>query len=142
MKKNVMIGLIGIFAVLIVFAGFFIFSNTSNQSENSLVDSQTNSKLDQVVSGETKEFNILAKQWQFSPGEIEVNKGDKVILNIKSIDVTHGVAIPNFGINEVLSPGKEVRIEFIADKEGTFYFSCSVSCGAGHSGMRGKIVVN
>ncbi len=98
--------------------------------------------MDQVVSGETKEFNILAKQWQFSPGEIEVNKGDKVILNIKSIDVTHGVAIPNFGINEVLSPGKEVRIEFIADKEGTFYFSCSVSCGAGHSGMRGKIVVN
>ena len=89
-----------------------------------------------------KEFSITAKQWQFSPDTIEVNEGDTVILNIKSIDVSHGIAIPNFGIDEFLSPGNEVRIEFIANKKGTFSFFCSVSCGVGHSGMRGKIIVN
>jgi len=37
--------------------------------------------------GEVKEFDVIAKQFSFEPGVIEVNKGDKVILNIKSIDV-------------------------------------------------------
>ena len=89
-----------------------------------------------------KEFDITAKQWQFIPSTIEVNEGDTVILNIKSIDVSHGIAIPNFGIDEFLSPGNEVKIEFVADNKGTFFFACSVSCGVGHSGMIGKIIVN
>ena len=89
-----------------------------------------------------KEFDMTAKQWEFIPNTIEVKEGDTVILNIKSIDVSHGFAISNFGINEFLSPGNEVKVEFIADEKGTFSFFCSVSCGTGHSGMRGKIIVN
>jgi len=46
------------------------------------------------------------------------------------------------GINEFLSPGNTVRIEFVANQKGTFVFACSVSCGVGHGGMRGKIIVN
>jgi len=89
-----------------------------------------------------KEFDVIAKQWQFSPDTIEVNVGDTVILNVKSIDVNHGLAIPKLGIDEFLSPGNTVKIEFIANQEGTFIFACSVSCGVGHSGMRGKIIVS
>lgn len=88
-----------------------------------------------------KEFDIIASQWKFSPNTIKVSEGDNVVLNIKSIDVAHGIAIPSYGINEYLSPGQTVKIEFIADKKGTFTFSCSVSCGVGHSGMSGKIIV-
>lgn len=111
------------------------------------ISTPTDSEQDQIEeelaqTTNIKEFDITAKQWQFSPDTIEVNEGDTVILNIKSIDVSHGIALPDFGIDEFLSPGNEVKIEFIADKKGTFSFFCSVSCGVGHSGMRGKIIVN
>ena len=72
---------------------------------------------------------------------IEINKGDKVRLIVTSIDVPHGIAIPEYGINERLDPGKPVTIEFTADKEGTFTTFCSVFCGFGHINMKGKIVV-
>ncbi|MCH8840000.1 MAG: cupredoxin domain-containing protein, partial [Planctomycetes bacterium] len=77
------------------------------------------------------------RQWNFDPDNITVNEGDTVILNINSIDVTHGFAIQAFGINERLSPGNTVRVEFVADRKGSFSFFCTVQCGAGHTGMRG-----
>ena len=92
-------------------------------------------------SSEVKEFRMTAKQFSFVPETIEVNKGDKVRLIVTSIDVPHGIAIPEYGINERLDPGKPVTIEFIADKQGTFTAFCSVICGAGHRDMKGKIIV-
>ena len=92
-------------------------------------------------SGEVKEFKLTAKQFAFEPSTIEVNKGDRVKLTVTSLDVPHGIAIPEYGINERLDPGNEVKIEFTAEKEGTFTAFCSVFCGSGHSSMKGKIVV-
>ena len=92
-------------------------------------------------SGEVKEFRMTAKQFQFEPSTIEVSKGDKVRLIVTSADVPHGIAIPEYGINERLDPGKPKTIEFTADKEGTFTAFCSVFCGSGHSNMKGKIIV-
>ena len=92
-------------------------------------------------SGEVKEFRMTAKQFAFEPSTIEVNKGDRVKLTVTSLDVPHGIAIPEYGINERLDPGNEVKIEFTAEKEGTFTAFCSVFCGSGHSSMKGKIIV-
>jgi len=133
MKKVVIIGAI----TILILAVFFIFNN-SGSTGSVIRDTQTGT----LTTGETKEFDIVAKQWQFSPNKIEVNKGDTVILNVKSIDVNHGLAIPKLGINEFLSPGNTVKIKFIANQKGTFAFACNVSCGVGHGGMRGKIIVN
>lgn len=91
--------------------------------------------------GETKEFEIIAKQFEFVPNTITVNKGDMVELHIESIDVTHGFSLPDFGVNEVLAPGNDVHVEFLADKTGTFTFSCSVPCGSGHGRMSGQLIV-
>ncbi len=91
--------------------------------------------------GEIKEFEITARQFSFEPNVITVNKGDIVKLKITSADVTHGFAINEFNVNEQLEPGKTVNVEFVADKTGTFSFYCSIVCGAGHSGMRGQLVV-
>ena len=88
-----------------------------------------------------KEFKITAKRFQFEPSTIEVSKGDRVRLLVTSTDVPHGIAITEYGINERLDPGKEVKIEFTADKEGTFTAFCSVFCGSGHSGMKGRLIV-
>ena len=133
-NKAVIIGSIVIFIIVV---GFFIFNDS-----DSTVDAIKNPQTSAFTAGETKEFVIIARQWQFSPDKIEVNQGDTVILNVKSIDVSHGLAIPKLGINEFLSPGNTVKIEFVAHQKGTFVFACSVSCGAGHVGMRGKIIVN
>ena len=92
-------------------------------------------------SGDFKEFRITAKQFEFSPSTIEVNKGDKVRLIVTSADVPHGISIREYGINEQLNPGKPVTIEFTADKEGTFTAFCSIFCGSGHSNMKGKLIV-
>mgnify|MGYP001608666298 FL=1 len=91
--------------------------------------------------GAVKEFKITAKQFSFEPSTIEVNKGDKVRIIITSVDVPHGFSVPEYSINERLDPGKPKTIEFTADKQGTFTAFCSVFCGSGHSGMKGKIVV-
>lgn len=88
-----------------------------------------------------KSFTMTAKQWAFEPATITVNKGDKVKLTITSIDVEHGFALSEFGVNTALAPGKTEVVEFTADKSGTFSYVCSVFCGAGHGGMRGTLIV-
>ena len=89
-----------------------------------------------------KEFNMTAKQWEFIPATITVNKGDTVKLKVTSIDVMHGFGLADFGINKDLPPGTTVDIQFVADKTGTFTFKCTVPCGSGHREMTGQLIVN
>ena len=94
-----------------------------------------------VSDSKIKEFDMAARQWEFEPSTITVNEGDTVRLNIKSEDVTHGFAISEFDVNERISPGQTTKVEFVADKKGEYTFFCSVPCGSGHGGMRGKLIV-
>jgi cytochrome c oxidase subunit 2 len=98
-------------------------------------------EADEQAQPEVKTFEMTAKQWEFIPDTITVSKGDAVRLIINSIDVAHGIAITEFGINERLEPGKVTEVEFVADKTGTFTFYCSVFCGSGHGSMRGTLIV-
>ncbi len=88
-----------------------------------------------------KIFSLTAKQWEFIPSAITVNKGDTVKLKITSTDVAHGFALPDFKIKLDLEPGATKEVEFVADKAGTFSFRCSVFCGDNHSGMKGTLIV-
>ncbi len=128
MKKSIWIIII---ALVVIVAGYLIIF--SNSEDKPLDESAWN--------GNTIEFELTAKQWEFEPALIEVDLGDKVELHMESEDVAHGIVIPEYGISERLEPGEDVHAEFIADKAGTFNFLCNVPCGAGHSGMNGIIVV-
>ncbi|MBI4449488.1 cupredoxin domain-containing protein [Candidatus Uhrbacteria bacterium] len=86
-------------------------------------------------------IRITAKQWEFVPAEIRVRKDTRVILEVTSTDVDHGLSIPDFTINRTLRPGATERIEFTPDKTGSFSMVCSVFCGQGHRGMRGTLIV-
>lgn len=88
-----------------------------------------------------KEFTITAKSWEFSPGTITVNKGDKVRLKITSTDVTHSFLLVDYSINTKLEPGQTQIVEFTADKAGSFSFRCGVPCGSGHKEMTGTLIV-
>jgi cytochrome c oxidase subunit 2 len=90
---------------------------------------------------EVKEFDIIAKQWSFEPSIIEVSKGDRVKLNLESVDVAHGIYIPQFKIGITFNPGEKKEISFIAEEEGEFNFFCNVPCGMGHGSMNGKLIV-
>jgi len=125
--------IVGIIILAVVVGGFWYFNNSGS--------GVTSDTIKGIPSEKIKEFDMIAKQWLFSPNEIEVNRGDTVILNVRSIDVNHGLAIPRLGINEFLSPGNTVKIEFVAHQSGTFDFACNISCGVGHGGMRGRIIV-
>lgn len=119
--------------VMIFLILLFVFFLTACGSKN------TTSELNDAQN--VKEFDIIAKQWSFEPDTIIVDKGDMVKLRIKSVDVDHGISIPEFGVNERLKSGKTVKVEFVADKTGTFTFFCNVICGAGHNNMRGTLIV-
>ena len=69
-----------------------------------------------TVMNSVKEFTVTAKSWAFEPEVITVKQGDKVKLKIKSIDVTHGFALPDFDVKIDLVPNKEETVEFTADK--------------------------
>lgn len=103
--------------------------------------STVSAPAEDVQTGEIKEFDMTAKQWDFIPGTITVNEGDTVLLHVTSIDVAHGFALTEFGVSERLEPGQTVDIEFVADKKGTFTFFCNVVCGSGHSTMNGQLIV-
>jgi nitrosocyanin len=88
-----------------------------------------------------KEFNVEAYQFGFDPAQITVHKGDIVRILVTSRDVPHGFFIKEYNINVPVKKGEVKRIEFLADKAGTFDIRCSVYCGPGHQDMRAKLVV-
>ena len=133
--------------ILFLILGIFLISACTQQKPEDLVGggTQVQQQQEKVISkptGEVKEFKMTAKQFAFEPSTIEVNKGDKVRLIVTSTDVPHGIAIPEYGINQRLDPGIPATIEFTADKQGTFSAYCSVACGSGHKNMKGKIIVH
>ena len=136
MKKTILIGGVIIAALVLV---FFLLRTPQTPLETTPPTETT--PLENPSSQEVREINITAKQWSFEPETIRVKKGEMVRLNIKSLDVTHGFALPALGISEVLEPGKTTTVEFQATREGTYSFFCNVFCGAGHSSMRGTLIV-
>ena len=90
---------------------------------------------------QVKTFNIKMSRFSFDPDTITVSKGDKVVVNATAVDTSHGFNLPDFGVNLVVPKGQTLSTTFIADKVGTFTFSCSVYCGGGHTDMAGKLIV-
>ena len=94
-----------------------------------------------TLAGKVREVSITARQFSFEPSTIRIKRGERVRINLAAIDVSHGIAIPEFGLNITASQGGDVSGEFTADKTGTFDFFCSVFCGSGHTDMKGQLIV-
>jgi cytochrome c oxidase subunit 2 len=88
-----------------------------------------------------KEYNIKLERFKYTPEVIKVNKGDRVRLNIDSVDVEHGFYLDGYGIDELIPEKGFKTIEFVATKSGAFRFRCSTTCGPFHPFMVGKMVV-
>ena len=85
---------------------------------------------------------VEAFKYGFEPDPIIVGLGEKVRLELKSRDVTHGLGIKEYGIDEVVPVGRKATVSFTADKPGTFHVHCTVFCGQGHGDMHGTLIVS
>jgi cytochrome c oxidase subunit 2 len=75
------------------------------------------------------------------PPTLVLPKGERVRFNINSTDVVHGFWIPAFMIQMQNLPGVENRLEFTANKIGTYPGRCNILCGRNHSQMLFKVKV-
>ncbi|MDX1616765.1 MAG: cupredoxin domain-containing protein [Candidatus Promineifilaceae bacterium] len=85
---------------------------------------------------------IEASQFQFDPGVIRVQRGNRVTIELVATDVVHGLYLDGYELEITAEPGQTVHLTFMADRAGTFRFRCSVSCGAMHPFMIGKLQVS
>ena len=109
-------------------AGSLVGSGASEQSDHE--------EPDRVI-------NIVAERFTFVPSKVKLKQGEVVELRIRSLDTNHGFRIRDAGVNVIVPKrGKgDARILFRAQEKGVFPFECSKACGAGHTMMRGRIVV-
>ena len=120
MKKGMAWAWLGLAAVVVAFAPFPFTSTHSPASRT---------------------FNIEASQFAYAPAELRVNPGDTVTIRLVSTDAVHGLYVDGYDISVEADPGQPATLMFVADKPGSFRFRCSVTCGAMHPFMIGKLTV-
>jgi len=94
-----------------------------------------------VTSKEERIFRIEAGNFAYSPAVLNANSGDRVTIELASTDVVHGIYIDGYDISITADPGQPATLTFTADRPGTFRLRCSVTCGALHPFMTGKLQV-
>lgn len=101
---------------------------------------------------------LSAKKYEYSSSPLHVKAGAKILLKITATDHDHGfkiAAVPDGTESSdgagllftspqdcwQLKKGETRAIEFVAQTPGTYTFRCCHSCGFGHRGMKGQIIV-
>ena len=80
-------------------------------------------------------IEIHAKRFSFTPAEITLIKGEKATLSLIADDTTHGLLIPDLGVNVTLPKGKVTKVDVTPKEVGTFHGQCGHFCGVGHASM-------
>ena len=104
-------------------------------------------------------IELVAKKYEYSPAPVHVKAGSMVRLKITAVDHDHGFKIEARADGDKssgkdglvfassqdcwqLKKGETTTIEFLAQISGTYTFRCCHTCGLGHRGMKGQIVVD
>jgi len=90
-----------------------------------------------------KKVNVVAERFDFTPSQIKVKEGTLLEINLTSDDTFHGFRMPSANIDKIIpARGRgSVKVVFDAKEKGSYPFECSRPCGAGHTMMRGVIIV-
>jgi cytochrome c oxidase subunit 2 len=86
-------------------------------------------------------IRVTAKKFEFTPSDIELKKGEPVVLEFTSMDVLMGFSLPDFKLRTDIPPGVVTRLRLAPDQVGSFEFVCDNFCGEFHEDMSGKIRV-
>jgi cytochrome c oxidase subunit 2 len=95
------------------------------------------------TSRKIRKVSVVAERFNFTPSQIKVEEGTVLEISLSSDDTFHGFRIPSAHINQVIpARGRgSVKVLFEAREKGRYAFECSRPCGAGHTMMRGVIIV-
>jgi cytochrome c oxidase subunit II len=87
-------------------------------------------------------IDVTLARYAFSPERIEVRVGERVCLNVVSVDRAHGFRVKGLGL-DVRTPtrGRTVTVEVTPKEAGTFQIDCSEYCGSGHTRMKAWLIV-
>src|SRR3972149_11967190 len=88
-----------------------------------------------------RHFRVEARSFEYNPAVLRANPGDRVTIELVPMDVVHGIYIDGYNLEMHTDPGQTEKLTFITDRPGTFRFRCSVTCGALHPFMIGKLDV-
>ena len=86
-------------------------------------------------------IQIRAHRFEFVPSQITLKKGEPVVLQLTSEDVTHGFFVRPLKIDEDLEPGKTKQIALTPQVAGKFTTICDHFCGVNHGNMHMTIEV-
>ena len=89
-----------------------------------------------------RRIEISASKFSYSPNQLTLKKGEPVVLVLRSTDVTHGLTIPDLGIDTTeIKKGKDSELPLTPEKTGHFAGQCAHFCGAGHGSMTFQVEV-
>ena len=88
-------------------------------------------------------IEISAERFSFSPSEVRARTGTLIEFRLRSEDTTHGFHLLDTDVHATIPKrGKGVAtVTFTPTNAGRYTFECSKLCGAGHSFMRGVLIV-
>lgn len=97
----------------------------------------------QTAGGVTQTVDIIAERFSFTPSEVKTRTGTTLTIRLTSDDTAHGFRIIGTNVNVEIPKRSRgtTSVTFTPEKAGRYTFECSQLCGAGHSFMRGEIVV-
>ena len=87
-------------------------------------------------------IKMTAHRFAYEPPEIALKVGEKVVVEINSLDFVHGMNIPDLKTRLDLVPGRITKLELQPMQPGDIEFVCDNFCGDGHETMHGKFVVS
>jgi heme/copper-type cytochrome/quinol oxidase subunit 2 len=94
------------------------------------------------VVGSTRTIDVMVSRHAFSPERIEFRVGERIRLNVLSLDGTPGFQVTALGLNAAIPPGaRSVTVELTPKEVGAFEISCSKYCGRGHGHMTAFLIV-
>jgi cytochrome c oxidase subunit 2 len=91
---------------------------------------------------EPRVIKMTARRFVYQPNEIPLKVGERVVVEINSVDFVHGMNIPDLGKRLDLVPGRVTRLELQPKAPGVIDFVCDNFCGEGHEEMHGRFVVS
>lgn len=116
--------------LLLVLAACGDKNNNASNSEGGVTDTGV---------APSEELVIKATNFAFDKQEYHLKKGVPVKITLDNAEGTHGVLIPGLELNLDTKHKSQV---VTPEKAGTFEMTCSVFCGAGHSAMIAKVIVD
>ncbi len=106
-------------------------------------------KLGKEIPEDAYYLDVIAKTWDwdfiyengYNSDTLYVPINKTIVLQMKSLDVTHSLFIPAFRIKQDVYQGKITQLVFKTENIGRYDIACAEYCGLNHSQMYTQVVI-